>query len=122
VKYTRIVATADGSSRFEDAEFEMSTRIVVEGVPPMLVSSPVGVSGAIFVEQPEGATDWQAHVAPRRQFIFIVSGRVAVETSDGERREFGPGSVVSAEDTVGKGHVSTPLTDDVRLVMLPLTG
>jgi len=41
-----------------------------------------------------------------------------VTTSDGEQREFGPGDVILAEDTVGKGHLTTPTTDDLSFVMI----
>ena len=67
----------------------------------------------------EHAADWERHVAPRRQWVILLRGRIAVEVSDGERREFGPGSIVLAEDTEGRGHISTPLTDDVMFVMIP---
>jgi hypothetical protein len=43
----------------------------------------------------------------------------ADEVSDGERREFGPGTILLAEDTEGEGHVSTPLTEDLVFVMIP---
>jgi quercetin dioxygenase-like cupin family protein len=71
------------------------------------------------VEQPKEATDWHAHV-PRRQWVIVLSGRVEVTTSDGERRQFGPGAFVLVEDIVGKGHVSTPLTPDYSFVMIPV--
>jgi uncharacterized cupin superfamily protein len=48
-----------------------------------------------------------------------LTGRVAITVTDGERREFGPGDVLLAEDTTGAGHLSTPLTDDVTFVMIP---
>lgn len=117
---TKIAVNGDGESYFEDVELEMTTAIVADGVPSMRVSRPVPVTAAFFVEQPAGATDWKAHVAPRRQFVLVISGRMAVETTDGTRREFGPGDFVLAEDTTGRGHLSTPLTADIRLMMLPL--
>jgi hypothetical protein len=119
---TRIVANADGESRFDDVELEMTAAIVADGVPPMHMSGPLPVTAAFFVEQPAGATDWRAHVAPRRQLVLVISGRVAVETTDGVRREFGPGEFVLAEDTTGRGHLTIPLTGDIRLLIAPLAG
>ena len=46
--------------------------------------------------------DW--HPAPRRQWIFILSGTLEVEVQDGEVRQFPSGSILFVEDTTGKGH------------------
>jgi uncharacterized cupin superfamily protein len=51
--------------------------------------------------------------------VVVLSGRAAITTSDGVRREVGPGDVILAEDTTGQGHVSTPLTRDLRVAMIP---
>ncbi|MFH1699685.1 MAG: hypothetical protein ABIE07_03775 [Candidatus Zixiibacteriota bacterium] len=48
--------------------------------------------------------DW--HPAPYRQIHFYLSGEIEAETSDGEIRQFGPGSIVLVEDITGKGHKS----------------
>jgi hypothetical protein len=93
--------------------------LVEFGGIPLLVSGPFPVHAALFVAQPKDATDWLAHVAPQRQWVILLSGRVAV-TTDGERREFIPGDVILAEDTTGQGRLSTPLTADVTFVMIPV--
>lgn len=46
------------------------------------------------------------HPAPKRQFICCLIGEYVVVASDGEERKFGPGSILLAEDTTGKGHVT----------------
>ena len=51
--------------------------------------------------------------------MILLRGRMAIQVSDGERREAGPGAIVLVEDTEGEGHLSTPLTDDVMFVMIP---
>lgn len=38
--------------------------------------------------------------------FFVISGKIAGQVSDGEVRHFRAGSVLLAEDTTGKGHVS----------------
>jgi hypothetical protein len=38
----------------------------------------------------------------------------------GECREVGPGEVILAEDTAGRGHLATPLTMDFRFAMIPV--
>jgi uncharacterized protein YjlB len=44
-----------------------------------------------------------------------------MQTSDGARREFEPGDVVLLEDTTGIGHVSTPMTSDFRIAVIPVS-
>jgi quercetin dioxygenase-like cupin family protein len=118
VRYLRIYAE-DGKSRLEDVEVAGELREIVAGVPPLLVSAPAPVNQLVFVSQPADATDWDWHVAPRRQWVIVVSGRGFVEV-EGERRELEPGSVVLAEDTTGAGHLSGPLSDEFVFLMVPL--
>ena len=120
MRYLRVYAENDGASRFEDVELEGTLTRIVDGVPPLLVSGPFACNGIMFVEQPKEASDWAAHVAPRKQWLIGISGRVAITTSDGQCREVGPGDVILAEDTTGRGHLSTPLTADVRFAMIPV--
>jgi hypothetical protein len=47
---------------------------------------------------------------------------LAVTTSNGERREFGPGDALLVEDTTGAGHLSTPLTDNVTFIAIACEG
>jgi hypothetical protein len=119
MKYVRLYSDADGRSHFGDADSEPEPKFVVEGVPPLLISGPFPVEALVFAEQPQDAPDWESHVAPRRQWLIALSGRVAVTVSDGERREFGQGDVLLAEDTEGEGHISTPLTEDLTFAMIP---
>jgi quercetin dioxygenase-like cupin family protein len=58
--------------------------------------------------------DW--HPAPRRQLVVILRGRLEVETSDGARREFGPGDARLIEDTRGRGHVTRILGEEAALL------
>ena len=52
-------------------------------------------------------SDW--HTAPRRQYIFILSGQMEIGIGDGTTRRFGPGDVVLADDRTGKGHTTRSL-------------
>src|SRR6266851_1330612 len=49
-------------------------------------------------------SDW--HTAPRRQYIFILTGQVEIGIGDGTTRRFGPGDVVLADDLTGQGHTT----------------
>jgi hypothetical protein len=52
--------------------------------------------------------------------VICLRGRGAITVSEGERREFGPGEPILVEDVTGDGHTSTPLTDDLAFVMIPV--
>lgn len=120
MRYVRVFTDENGRSAFEDVEVEGAPAVTVEGVPPLLVSGPFPASSMLVVEQPPGGTpDWEPHVAPRRQWLVVLSGKAAVTVSNGDRREFGAGSLLSFEDTEGEGHLSTPLTDDLSYAMFP---
>lgn len=119
MRYLRVYAAEDGASRFEEVELKGTLTRIADGVPPLLVSGPFACSEITFVDEPEQASDWQAHVAPRKQWIIVLSGRAAITTSDGRRQEVGPGDVILAEDTTGRGHLTTPLTADGRFAVIP---
>lgn len=56
-----------------------------------------------FEETPaDAALAW--HVAPRRQYVVTLSGRLEFTTRGGETFVLAPGDVLLAEDTTGGGH------------------
>jgi len=121
MRYVRIYADADGTSRVEDLELKGTMTHIVDGLPPLSVSGPFACSEISFVElQPNEPVGWEAHVAPKRQWVIVLSGRVVITVSDGHSREVGPGGVMLLEDTSGSGHLSTPLTLDFQCAMIPL--
>lgn len=61
-------------------------------------------------ETPEGH-EQGFHNAPRRQLIFLTSGILEVETSQGQRYVCRPGDLIFAEDTTGRGHITRSLRD-----------
>jgi hypothetical protein len=112
MKYTRIYADASGESHLEDVSPRMSA-----SDHSSTMSELIAAKGVIFRET-NGAqyfVDW--HNAPRRQFVVNLSGEVEITVSDGEKRRFGPGTVLLAEDLTGKGHISRGVGDSDRLVI-----
>ena len=100
MKYFRIYAGPDGESHFEDVEVATTA-----GGGQSDLSEPIPVTSVIFRRSPaDQYVDW--HPAPRRQFVITLSGEAEVEASDGEVRHIGPGTVMLAEDTTGKGHIT----------------
>ena len=54
-------------------------------------------------------SDW--HVAPRRQFVIILSGQLEIGLGDGSKHVFGPGDARLVEDITGQGHTTATYGD-----------
>jgi len=107
--YVRLYTGDDGLSHFEDVDVPLS-----ESMQASVLSPTMAVTGMNFrLSPPSYVLDY--HPAPRRQFIVNLSGAVEITASDGEVRVFGPGSIMLAEDTSGKGHISKAMGDEERL-------
>ena len=106
--YFRIYTGPDGLSYFEDLE------IPLHGAPNgSAYSALVPATGVIFRRTPaDQYLDW--HPAPRRQFVITLKGEAELVASGGETRRVGPGSIMLAEDTTGKGHRSRAIGGAVR--------
>ncbi|MGW6502001.1 hypothetical protein [Nonomuraea angiospora] len=109
MRFTRIVRTEDGGSRFEDGEIALEQRQVADGVPAMAVGELPSRDGVRFLRS--AAFDSTAHPAPCEQWVVMLRGMIEVTVSDGGRRRFGPGDLVLAADTTGMGHVTTGVGD-----------
>lgn len=115
MKYTRIYSDANGESHFEDVEVKMQAAPLNTGT----ISEMFAAQGIMFRVSPDYFVDW--HNAPRRQFVVNVTGSLEVTVSDGNKRLFGPGSILLAEDVTGKGHTSRGRGSDERLsLFIPL--
>jgi hypothetical protein len=68
---------------------------------PKVRDSPYNIC---YVPKGTGETDW--HNPPQRLLVLWLTGEVEFETSDGNIRRLPAGSVVLAEDTTGKGHIT----------------
>ncbi|HEY5899026.1 MAG TPA: hypothetical protein VIV54_15765 [Burkholderiales bacterium] len=82
--------------------------IPMKGERPMSATFEAGT--LFFRETPEGHVQG-LHNAPRRQLIFLASGILELESSEGARCICRPGDLILAEDTQGKGHVTRSLRD-----------
>jgi hypothetical protein len=107
--FSRIYTGPDGKSRFEDLKLPFN--------PADLAKTGEFENGARKVQlrrQPPGIVqDW--HPAPRRQYVITVQGMAEIEAGTGEKRRFGPGDVMLADDLTGQGHISRVVGDQVRI-------
>ena len=113
--YQRIYAGPDDESHFEEVAVEL---MPVAGAAAR--SALIPATGLVFRRTPPGHhLDW--HTAPRQQFVITLAGEVEIVASDGVVRRFGPGAIVLADDTTGRGHVSRAVGAGERLsVFVPL--
>lgn len=107
---TRMYKGEDGISYFEDLEIpQRSTRVGA-------VSEWLAAQDVLFREVEPGLfLDW--HHADSRVLIVILSGRIEV-TLGSETRQFGPGSMVLAEDVDGQGHQTRDLEGPRQSIMI----
>src|SRR5262245_21080818 len=115
--YVRLYADVEGETHFEDVELSREQRESPTGTVDA-VTAPIPVEGLVFRLVISEASDTDPHNAPTRIFIVQIDGSVEVEVSDGEKRMFGPGSVLLVEDTTGKGHVTRSLTVGPRATLI----
>ena len=82
---------------------------------PFLDASKIG-----FLRIPKSFKS-DLHPAPAKQFVMVLTGVMEVQSGDGERRQFLPGSVLLVTDTQGPGHRTNALgNEDVFLVWVPV--
>jgi hypothetical protein len=104
--FTRVVATADGGSAFEEDALPLEALRVAAGTPPMFaaVLSAAPPSAVIYLRSSD--FDSEPHPAPRRQWVVMLRGAIEVEVSDGSRHVFQPGDLLLVEDVAGQGHTT----------------
>jgi hypothetical protein len=121
MKYTRLYASDDGESHFEQIEVKLSLTEYAPPAPPLELSEMRTAAQFGFMNAPAGwSSDW--HLSSARNLFFVLTGEWEVTASDGESRRFRVGSVLLVEDTSGKGHSSRVVSEtDSLAAMVELT-
>ncbi|HYT53818.1 MAG TPA: hypothetical protein VEQ38_03825 [Verrucomicrobiae bacterium] len=99
MKIVRLYTGTDNESHFQEIDVEFDFRGHME------VSKLEPAHGILFRRAPATHLS-DFHTAPRRQYVITLAGQVEIETGDGTIRRFGPGDVMLAEDTTGRGHIT----------------
>lgn len=116
VPYTRIVATVDGESHFEDGTLPFTAMNLPGGHLAGLHNTETGAQ-ATYMMFPTGVfEDW--HPTPNAQTLIVVQGEVEVGVSSGDVRRFGPGDVVMMEDNQGKGHTTRTVGEVPHIALM----
>ena len=117
MQIVRLHSDANGESHFEDAEIELDLTDYAPPAPPLYLSSATPANAFAFMKAPAGwSSDW--HPSSARNLFFVLSGEWQVTASDGESRRFGVGSVLLVEDTTGKGHSSSVVSETDSLAAM----
>ena len=115
MQIVRVYTGDDGESHFEDIDVDFD-----ESGQFGRISKMVKAKGVIFREV-DGDYDLDFHNAPRRQYVINLTGSVDLIVGDGTRRRLGPGSILLAEDTTGRGHKSQNVAGEPRTCLfIPL--
>ena len=115
----RIWADQDGESHFEEVDVAFEESDFVPPAPPVLLSVREPATDYVLERVPPGwHGDW--HPAPGRVLAVYLTGRGEIEASDGESRPIEPGTILLAEDTTGKGHM-TRVTGSEEMVVVIVT-
>ena len=114
MKIVRLYTGPDNESHFEDMEVQLNT------LGRFQVSELQSTHGSQFRRSPADHSS-NYHPVPKRQYVITLSGQVEIETGDGTIRRFGPGDVMLAEDTTGRGHITRVVGGQPRhYVFIPL--
>ena len=105
---TRLYTGEDGDSHFQDLQIDTRDQGDIGAL-----SARYPATGVIFRET-AADYDYGWHNAPARQYVVMLEGCVEVEVGGGTRRRFGPGDVLLAEDTTGRGHRSRAVDGQPR--------
>jgi len=117
MQIVRLHSDANGDSHFEDAEIELDLTDYAPPAPPLYLSPATPANAFAFMKAPAGwSSDW--HPSSARNLFFVLSGEWQVTASDGESRRFGVGSVLLVEDTTGKGHSSSVVSETDSLAAM----
>ncbi|RYY62821.1 MAG: hypothetical protein EOO05_01385 [Chitinophagaceae bacterium] len=107
-RVTRIYSDANGDSRFEDTLIPLNPSGEIG-----FLSEGLEAKRVIF-RKVVPSYDYDFHNAPQKQYLVLLDGRIRIETSLGETRDFTAGDVLLLEDVTGKGHRTKNLVEAER--------
>ena len=117
IEYVQFTSGPDGVSCMEKGKrIELTLKDFVPPSPPIGVSGVSPASAFAFLSVPAGF-DGGWHPSPRRLWIVCLSGRMRMETGDGQVHTTSPGDALLLEDVESPGHYSR-VVGDVPAVFL----
>ena len=108
--FSQLFSDAIGESHFGSVNLQLVTRNFAPPAEPFDVSDFAAATRYGFLRAPSGWVG-DLHPSPMCMWVFVLSGEVEFEASDGERRRVAAGGAILLEDTTGKGHQSRVIGD-----------
>ena len=119
MKVVRFTATPDGGSQFVEVDIPIDNASTDAFDNTVHRSAVLPEQSAMVTDMPEGLyQDW--HPASRRQLLFVLSGTLEVETSDGKKHRCGSGDVFLADDVGSRGHRTRTIDGPARVLFVHL--
>jgi hypothetical protein len=119
MKIVRFSSASDGGSQFVEVDFPIDNPSTDAWGHTAHRSAVLPAQSAMVTEMPEGLyQDW--HPASRRQLLFVLSGTLEVETSDGKKHRCSSGDVFLADDVGSSGHRSRTIGGPARVLFVHL--
>ena len=119
MKITRFTTAPDGGSQFVEVDLAIDNASTDAWGNTSRRSATLPAQSAMVTEMSEGLyQDW--HPASRRQLLFVLSGTLEIETSDGKKHRCGSGEVFLADDVGSRGHRSRTIGGPARVLFVHL--
>ena len=119
MKVIRFAAASDGASQFVEVDIPIDDAATDAFNNTVHRSAVLPAQSAMVTNMPEGLyQDW--HPASRRQLLFVLSGTLEIETTDGRKQQCSSGDVFLADDVGSSGHRSRAIGGPARVLFVHL--
>lgn len=120
MKIVRFASAPSGGSQFVELDIPIDNASTDAFGNIVHRSAILPTQSAMVTEMPEGLyQDW--HPASRRQLLFVLSGILEIETTDGKKLQCSSGDVFLADDVGSSGHRSRTIGDPARVLFVHLS-
>jgi redox-sensitive bicupin YhaK (pirin superfamily) len=119
MKIVRFASASDGGSQFVEVDIPIDNASTDAFGNTVHRSAMLPAQSTMVTDMPEGLyQDW--HPASRRQLLFVLSGTLEVETSDGKKHQCSSGGVFLADDVGSSGHRTRTIGGPARVLFVHL--
>jgi hypothetical protein len=118
MEIVRFTSTADGGSQFVEIEFPVDNASTDAWGHTARRSATLPAQSTMVRRCPRGYQDW--HPGSRHQLLFVLSGTLEVETSDGKTHRCSSGEVFLADDVGSRGHRTRTIGGPARVLFVHL--
>ena len=119
MKIVRFASASNGGSQFVEVDIPIDNASTDAFGNTVHRSAILPAQSTMVTEMPEGLyQDW--HPASRRQLLFVLSGTLEVETSDGKKHHCSRGDVFLADDDGSSGHRTRTIGGPARVLFVHL--